>query len=372
MTDRIVHLCYAGTSGASASAIRIARGSTRPGRHAYVLYGVCEVRPDYARDLDAIGCEWRYVPKRPGADWMGYRAAASAMCALGPAAAVLHGARTLPVGLWLRAMRRRLPLVAVHRGPLTDLRSLRGRLVCTAFSALGSVVVANSHAMERALVGGRLWPVGVRRPRVILNALDADFWRGEPSSPEPGRPLRIGMVAALEDTKDHATLLKAVALLARRGRNVTLDLAGSGANEASLRRLARVEGVSGRVSFLGTLSREQVRDALRRWNVVVHATFGETLGMAVMEAMMSARAVVASDAPGVGDLIRDGDTGLLAAPGDAEAMADAIARLADDPALAQRLAPAARRHVETNFNLGRMSGEYERLVDELLHRRRRR
>ncbi len=71
MRRPIVHLCYAGTSGASRAAMNIAHGSVHPSRHAYVLFGTPPMRADYGPELTATGCRWSYVPKRRGldADW---------------------------------------------------------------------------------------------------------------------------------------------------------------------------------------------------------------------------------------------------------------------------------------------------------------
>jgi glycosyltransferase involved in cell wall biosynthesis len=71
----------------------------------------------------------------------------------------------------------------------------------------------------------------------------------------------------------------------------------------------------------------------------------------LMEAMACGLPAVSTDLVGIPDLVRDGETGLLAPPGDAEALAAALARLAADPDLAARLAAAGRAHVEAAFDI---------------------
>ena len=101
------------------------------------------------------------------------------------------------------------------------------------------------------------------------------------------------------------------------------------------------------------------------WDVLVHSTHSEGLSMALLEGMMAARPIVASDVTGVRDVIAHRLTGLLVGENDDAAMADAIEELLRDRALAARLGAAARQHALDDFSMRRMAAEYERLVDEM-------
>lgn len=366
MDGRIVHLCYAGTSGSSRVALNIARGSRRPGRHAYVLYGVVPARADYLADLEAMGCAWRAVPKRRGLDMTGYRAAAAAICELRPAAAVLHGSRSVPVALSLRLMSRALPIVAVQHGPAGEVASVPRRCACMLFSAVADRSVAVSGALAECISEHRLFSRLAAPLLIIPNGVDGAFWRADPPRGDPARPMRLGMVATLEAYKDHLTLLRAVKHISDAGRRASLELVGAGPQEQAIRDEVARLGLQDKVNLTGDLSRRQVRRRLHSWDVLVHATRTEAMPMAVLEAMASGRAVVATASVGVRELIRDGRTGLLVPCGDAEALAGAILRLMDSPALAGRLGAAARRFTRENHSIERMAEAYEKLVDELL------
>ena len=365
MQRRIVHLCYAGTSGASRVALNIAWGCPDPPRHAYVLLGATPMRADYAAELDELGCRWLFVRKRRGLDWMGYRRAAVAIGRLGPAAAVLHGSRLLPVALWLRMMRRRLPLVGVQHGPTRELTDNRYRWVCTAFSTVVDGTITVSQAMADLI--GRYPLLGrACSPLVVIhNGVDAEYWRAAPPRIQAGGPLVIGMVAAMESYKDHPTLLRAARMLIDRGRAVSLHLVGSGPREPALHDLAAKLGLEQAVRFEGGRPQDAVRHIVHGLDVLVHATHSESLGMAVVEAMSSARPIVATDIAALREVIHDGQTGLLVPVGDAEALAGAVARLADDPSLATRLGVAARQYAAEHFGIARMARAYEQLVDSL-------
>jgi glycosyltransferase involved in cell wall biosynthesis len=131
-----------------------------------------------------------------------------------------------------------------------------------------------------------------------------------------------------------------------------LRIVGFGRLEAPLRALAADLGLADRVQLLGM--RDDVPDLLRHADVLVHpATWGEAFGLTVAEGMASGCGVIATRTGGIPEIVTDGEDGLLVPPGDEIALAEAIDRLAFDPALRARLAAAGRRTVERAFSLSR-------------------
>ena len=130
--------------------------------------------------------------------------------------------------------------------------------------------------------------------------------------------------------------------------------------EEQLRRRAAESDLDGAVDFSGYIS--PIWPALERAEVSVAPSLREPFGNAVVEAQLAQRPVVAAAAMGHLETVIDGETGLLVTPGDAQATADAIARLLDDGELAARIAETARRTAEERFSLTR----YRREVADLL------
>ncbi len=103
--------------------------------------------------------------------------------------------------------------------------------------------------------------------------------------------------------------------------------------------------------FIGYLSGADLSAAYASADVFVFPSAMETFGLVLIEAMAAGLPVVASRLSGIPELVTDGKSGLLAPPGDVAALAAAIRRLHDDPALRQRLGQAARAAVEREFDL---------------------
>ena len=99
--------------------------------------------------------------------------------------------------------------------------------------------------------------------------------------------------------------------------------------------------------FLGYVA--PIQSAIERSAIVVVPSMGEGFGMVALEAMERARPVIAAEIGGLGELVRDGETGLLVAPGEAEPLRDAIVRLAANLELAAGMGRAGRVRALRDF-----------------------
>jgi len=177
-----------------------------------------------------------------------------------------------------------------------------------------------------------------------------------PPAPGRGQALRILYVGSLIPRKGVAHLLRAVAALPDR-IDWRLDILGGGPEDDRLRVLATRLGLGERVRFRGPQAAPAVRAAMQAAHVVVVPSVtdadGQSEGIPVvlMEALAEARPVIASNLSGIPELVRDGETGWLAAPGDADAIAAALMRVHDDYDAAATLGQAGRALVVRDYDI---------------------
>jgi glycosyltransferase involved in cell wall biosynthesis len=179
-----------------------------------------------------------------------------------------------------------------------------------------------------------------------------------PASPDT---VRVGLVATFARWKGHHVFLDALARvsprLPLRAYIVGAPIYATDDSQFSVEELqdaARVRGLNGCVGFCGFI--DDVAAALRSLDVVVHAsTEPEPFGMVIAEAMACGRAVVGSRAGGAAELLDDGGDALAHEPGDADGLARAIEKLAEDLPLRRRLGTAARRTAEARFDRRRLA-----------------
>jgi colanic acid/amylovoran biosynthesis glycosyltransferase len=165
-------------------------------------------------------------------------------------------------------------------------------------------------------------------------------------------PLEIACVGRLAPAKAQRVLIGALSRLVRQGRSIRVRFVGDGPDRRVLEKEAAALGLTGRIAFEGSVNHDRVRDIYRETDVFALASFAEGVPVVLMEAMAMEIPCVATWITGIPELIRSELDGLLVPPADEEALACAIARLQDDPALRERLGKAGRLRVIEKYDLG--------------------
>ncbi len=152
----------------------------------------------------------------------------------------------------------------------------------------------------------------------------------------PGR-FAIGSVGALEREKGYVVLIAAAARVLRERPDAFFAIAGEGSFAASLAREAERSGVSASLAFVP--ASRPIEDLLPLLDLYVLPSLEEGLSTALIAAMASGLAVVASDTGGIPDLVT-AECGILVPPGDAAALAEAILKLVSEPAAREAMGRA--------------------------------
>lgn len=197
--------------------------------------------------------------------------------------------------------------------------------------------------------------------RIVLahHGVDADRFKPKPVPSVDGLPrsgLSVLAVGRLVAKKGYPVLLKAIAEVLQAGYPVRCEIIGQGEMDADLREQIERLGLASVVTLPGERTHQQLASAYRDADVFAQASVvlpdGDRDGIpnALLEAMASGLAVVASDVAGIPEVVTDSITGLLVPPGDPVALAATLIRLAAEPDLRARLGAAARRHVAEHFD----------------------
>jgi glycosyltransferase involved in cell wall biosynthesis len=240
---------------------------------------------------------------------------------------------------------------------------VRRRLLRLVLEMASGVIVLSHQWQEklRPYAPGARWhvvPNGVRLPDLV----------GGSSRPEPSF-LFLGDWTKRKGVRD---LVSAAALAMRKGFTGMVDLAGfekePGQREALDRHVAEL-GCQARVRVLGALSGKAKEEALAGADCLVLPSYAEGLPMAVLEAMAYGLPVIATRVGAIPEAVTDGQEGFLIEPGDVEALADRLLRLAEDVSLRRRMGQAARRRAETTFSLDAMTEHVMQVYLALLNPR---
>ena len=198
----------------------------------------------------------------------------------------------------------------------------------------------------------------------VRNGIDLARFPDAIVQPWSAREPAILMASRFARQKDHATLVRALALLAEQGHRPRLYLAGGGKPRLRKRIEAQVArlGLGDQVAFLGNVA--QLPERLGATRIFVLSTHWEGLALATMEAMAAGCACVVSDVTGAREVVEPGATGVRVAENDAAGMAAALARLLTDPQEAERLGGNARRQALADFGREHMWQRYRLLLEQ--------
>lgn len=203
------------------------------------------------------------------------------------------------------------------------------------------------------------------RAQVVVIPNSVPLPAAAPDRSVAGRILFLGQV---EPRKGIYELVAALGLLKDRFPHIRLAIGGQGDLD-ELRRRAGAAGVLDRIEELGWVTAERKGDELARAAIFCLPSHAEGLPMALLEAMAAGKAVVSTGVGGIPDALRDGDNGVMIAPGNVQSLADGLARLLADEDERQRLGTRARATVEREFEsgvvIGQLSAVYRQLRDSI-------
>lgn len=274
---------------------------------------------------------------------------------------------------FLAARRRRLPVVVtVHASPA---HTVRPRDVRTALVvALGGPIERWAQRRAAATIvlterlAARVAPVaGRERVRLMRRGVDRAAFAEPGPDPFPdlrGRP-RVVFLGRLARSKGVDTLVVAAARLRTTGAHVLL--VGDGPARREVEAAARRLGLDGRLHVTGFVPHERTPAVLASADLLVLPSVYEELGTVLVEALQAGLPAVASNVGGIPEVVEHGRTGLLVEPGDPAALAEAIDAVLGDPALAERLAAAARERAP-QYDWERVADEVRALYDEVTAR----
>jgi glycosyltransferase involved in cell wall biosynthesis len=238
----------------------------------------------------------------------------------------------------------RVPLVlSLPGGDVADHREIAyGGLSTTRgrFALRFAVAGADAVNTPSAWMAGLAARAGIRADVIALGvALDRWPPTGLRQRRE-GEPIRLLHVANLNRVKDQPTLLRAMALLKRRGVPFTLEIAGFDALAGEVQRFAAGLGLQAEVAFLGFVPHDQLRPLFDRADVLVVSSIHEAGPLVTLEAAIAGVPTIGTQVGHIADFAPEAAVGVPI--GDVAALADAIGQLAADEPRRLRIAAAAQ------------------------------
>ncbi len=284
-----------------------------------------------------------------------------ALCEIAPDVIVMHNQDALLPWAWTLGnvvAGKRIPVIAAVHSSAAGPIQMTDRIHAWFLPRFDRVIVLGGpharYAFER-------FGVPQSKLQIIHNGVTPKPAR-ELEKPLPELPANavIGLIAArLHPEKNHRMLLEATQIVVRSHPEFHLLIAGQGDLQAELEAYTKELGIAQNVHFLG--ARADVSAILNRVHIGILSSINETFSVAVLEYMRAGLPVVATRTGSLEDQVKDGQTGFLVPPRDAQALSNVLEKLVADSTLREHLGQAGRELQHREFTARGMSEAYLKL-----------
>ena len=315
----------------------------------------------WARQLTDHGIPVTALGRTPGFDIGLARAIAREFRAWKPDVVHCHHYAPYVYGTLGSLMSIRAKVIYTEHGRLSDAPwSWKRKLANNLFGRLPGCFFAVSHDLRNYMIEGGM---PAHRMEVIYNGIPPGDPPGAAERQDARARLGLpesayvaGTVARLDPVKDLPSLLEAFCALRASRPDASLVIVGDGDERASLETDAKRRGIANAVHFTG--QRDDARDLLPAFDVYVNCSITEGVSVTILEAMAASRPVVVTRVGGTPEVVEHDVTGWLVPARVPTELGSALCHLAENDALASRLARAARAHVESQFATQTMLSRY--------------
>ncbi|MFZ1786380.1 MAG: glycosyltransferase family 4 protein [Ferruginibacter sp.] len=361
---KILHVLYSGLGGhGNIFFAMVAADAKKEFQFEALFYGIEEVRTEFIDECRAKNIPWYFSKKNIKLDLKYYIRIMQLIRKSDPDIIFLHGsAYILPakIAAWFTKKKAR---IIVRETQANHLKTRAQWLSLTGAMFFADAIVCLTPEFKSQIKKKLGWVYRDKKVQVISNGINMDIYT--PGNRTGAGPLVIGMQSRLVRIKDHLTLLKAFAALLKEeetlGVDLLLKIAGDGDYKEAIVAYAETLGITGKVVFTGMIPEKELVDFLQSLDIYVHATLGETMSTAVMQAMACRLPIVASNVNGINNMITDNETGLLVPAQQEAEMAHAIKAYIQQADLRNRHAQNAFVYAQNHFSNQKMIESYKNL-----------
>lgn len=362
---KVLHILYSGLGGHGNVFFSMVNADEKKEfEFAAIFNGIEPVRDEYIEQCRKKNIPFSYIQKKPGLHPGFFIRLYRQIRKTDPDIVFLHGGIAVLPARLAKLFSGRIKKIVVRETQANHLKNTGDWVRLFLSMVFASRVVYLSEEYRQEVAKKMSWVYSKKRSAVIPNGIDLE--RFVPGVQTSSTHIKLGMLGRLVNSKDHTTLLKALAVLKKVAPNqsFTLRIAGDGEYKNELVKMAMELDIIKEVEFTGQLDEPRLVEFLQGLDIYIHASLGETMSTAIMQAMACAKPIIASDVPGIHNMITDRQNGLLVPPREPEALARVLQELINNKPEQNRLANNALVYAQENFSNLTMLERYKKLFTD--------
>lgn len=361
---KILHVLYSGLGGHGNVFFSSVKADTENEFEYEALFnGIEGLRTEYVEKCNEYNIEWSFIKKKPGIDLKYYKSLLRIIKKSNAEIIFLHSSAYILPAKLASLLSRQKKKIIIRETQANNLKTKKEWLWLSISFLWADKIIFLSEAYKSEIKRKLNRFFSEKKITIIPNGIDLNAFNPAPKINND--TFVIGMQSRIVKIKDHETLLKAFAQVKNnkihKGKNLKLKIAGEGETKIELQRLAITLEIIDAVEFTGMLDEFKLIGFLQSLNLYIHASFGETMSTAIMQAMACGLPIIASNVPGINNMIIDNNTGILVPVQNEQLMAKAIINILNDNSFADELGENAYAFAKQNYSNLTMFKKYKEL-----------
>jgi len=352
---KIVQVLYSGLGGHASVAFSLLEGFFQAGyNNAFVFYGIESLNESYKKFLQHSPLVHKFYAIKKETKtglkewWQFYKL----LKQINPDIILLHSPQLILPAFFYKILNNAKIFTVEHDA--ISIRTKTKWVVTNLNAIMANKIIVLSEPYKKA-VQKKLWFKNkIKKYHVIPNGIDIEKYPAKKEYFINNR-IRLFMASRMNKLRDHQTLIKAVNLLADKGYNIHLRIAGEG---DTLPQLKKEFGYLPYIKFLGNINEDEIINELKKTDIYVHSTLAETFSTAILQAMSTALPVITTDIEGTHHMIKNEQNGLLFKLYDEKDLMNKIEILINNKEQAIKLGYNARNTVEEKYSIEKSTHLY--------------
>lgn len=358
---KLLQILYPGIGGHSSVAFSLIEGdSHHEVAHSLLGYGIESPSGNFLLKSKELKVPVTTVQKVQGFDFKSLRQIYSELKKIKPDAIIMHSTAVIVIVWWYCLWNKAKFISVEHQSNNAKTKKDWVYSILILLLSPKVVYLTTSYADEIKTKFKILYRP--RRIKVINNGINIKKFRPKNESDNNER-ITFSMVSRMNALRDHKTLIDAFCKL-EEGNDYKLILAGDGDTREELEEHVNKKKQKDKIIFTGNINESSVIDLIHNTDIYIHSSLAETLSTSLLQVMACKVPIIATDIPGINNLLVDGMDALLFKPKEVVNLKEKIKKLLENSELSNKIASNAYIKVIENYSCTIMFEKYKDILKE--------
>jgi len=355
---KFLQILYPGLGGHASVAFSLIDGdTTNDYRNVLVGYGIEQPSEPFKKKAQETGTHYYSIVKKSGIDFASKIKIFKLLKSERPDVIIMHSTSVV-FAVFFYCLFNKVKWISVeHQSNFA--KSKKDWFYTLLILLLSPKIVYLSEDYKKQIKSKFKFIFPSQKVSIIQNGIAIDPYRK--SHEKLLKPyFHLVMISRFNSLRDHETLIRAVSVL-RLNNQVKLSIAGDGETKLEMEQLVSELDLNKEIEFLGIINENEIIELLQKTDFYVHSSLAETQSTSILQVMASKTAIVATDIPGINNVIRNEENGLLFEIKNVNHLVNSIERLISNTELKSRIVENAYKDVQMKYSIVNMYNSYKKL-----------